>query len=150
MLLTTGYLADFKTGYHQIALVEHQCEVIGGTDDATGTGAGSGVTAGYAAGRVVKLVRHTDGSCHITAPADPTDPLDDGTHIVAQTDDSLNTTTIRGEVLDFRPTELLKNTATSTPSAETSTMKRVALYKIVNIDDIKLIPCKPATVSVVR
>jgi hypothetical protein len=153
MLLTTGYLADFKTGYLQIAVVEHRCEVTGGTDDADADGAGSGLTAGYAAGRVVKLVRHTDGSCHLVAPADLTDPLADGTHIVAQTDDSLDTTTIRGEVLDFRPTELLKNTATSAPSAATaasSTVKRVALYKIVNTDDIKLIPVAHATTSVVR
>lgn len=151
MLLTTGYLADFKTGYMQIAVVEHRCEVLGGTDDADNDGNGSGTTAGYAAGRLVKLVRLSDGTCYITTPGTVTaTSIDEATHIVAQTDDSLITTTIRGEAYNYAPTGLLKNTATSTPSALTTTMKRVALYKIVNSDDIKIIPVKHSTSSVVR
>jgi len=154
MLLTTGYLADFKTGYMQIAIPEHQCEVTGGTDDADNDGNGSGLTAGYAVGRLVKLVRHTDGSCHLVAAGSVTaTSIGDATHIVAQADDSLITTTIRGEALNFAPTGLLKNTATSAPEASaaaSATVKRVALYKIVNSDDIKIIPVKPSTVSVVR
>lgn len=151
-LLTGGFLADFKTGYLQIASVEHQCEVTGGTDNGEG-GSGSGVTAGYAAGRLVKLVRHTDGTCHLVAAGSVTaTSIGDATHIVAQTDDSLNTTTIRGEAYDYRARGILKNTATAVPNplALTATMKRVALYKIVNADDVKIIEVKPSTVSVVR
>ena len=151
MQVTTGYLADFKTGYLQIATVEHRCEVLGGTDDADRDGNGSGLTAGYAAGRLVKLERLSDGSCYITAAGSVSaTSIGDATHIIAQTDDSLDTTTIKGEQLNFAPTGLLKNTATSTPSAATATMKRVALWKITNSDEVKIIPVKPATVSVVR
>lgn len=151
MLLTTGYLADFKTGYLQIAMPEHQCEVIAGTDDADHDGAGSGLTAGYAAGRLVKLVRLADGSSYITAATNVSaTSIGDATHIIAQTDDSLDTTTIKGEQLNYNPTGLLKNTATSTPTEKTATMKRVALWKIVNSDDVKIIPVKHSTTSVVR
>ena len=155
MLLTTGYVADFKTGYLQIATVEHQCEVCAGTDDADNDGNGSGLTAGYAVGRFVQLVRHDDGSCHLIQPATAVSATSVGsaTHIVAQADDSLDTTTIRGEALNFAPTGLLKNTATSTPAdsdAVSATVKRVALWKIVNADDVKIIPVKHATISVVR
>lgn len=151
MIVTTGFLADFKTAYQQIAIPEHQCEVTGGTDDADRDGQGSGLNAGYAAGRLVKLVRHTDGSCHLVAASSVSaTSIGDATHIVAQTDDSLDTTTIRGENLNFNPTGLLKNTATAIPTAVTATMKRVALWKIINADDVKIIPVKPATVSVVR
>ena len=150
MLLTTGYLADFKTGYLQIATVEHRCEVLSGTDNGAG-GSGSGVTAGYAVGRLVKLTRLSDGTCYIAAAGDESaTSVGTNTHIIAQADDSLNTTTIRGEALNFAPTGLLKNTATSTPSAATATMKRVALWPIVNADDIKIIPVKHSTISVVR
>lgn len=153
MLLTTGYLADFKTGYLQIAIPEHQCEVIGGLD-----GAGTG----FAAGRLVKLVRLSDGTSYIvgagtieTTPGTIDYPVSatsigDATHIIAQTDDSLDTTTIKGEQFNYNPTGLLKNTALSIPNKATDTMKRVSLWKIVNSDDVKIIPVKHATVSVVR
>jgi hypothetical protein len=151
MLLTTGYLADFKTGYLQIAIPEHQCEVINGVDDADNDGAGSGLTAGFAVGRLVKLVRLSDGTCYITAAGSVTaTSIGDATHIVAQADDSLDTTTIKGEQFNYNPTGLLKNTATETPTEATATMKRVALWKIVNSDDVKIIPVKHATTSVVR
>lgn len=152
MLLTSGYLADFKTGYMQIAIPEHQCEVMGGTDDGDGTTSTAATTNGYAAGRLVVLTRLSDGSCYLAPAANVTaTSIGTATHIIAQTDDSLDTKTIRGEVLDFRPTGILKNTKTGeVPSAATDTMKRVALYKIVNSDDIKIIEVKPSTASVVR
>jgi len=163
MLLTTGFLADFKTGYMQIAIPEHRCEVMGGTDKGDGGVATAAVTTGFAVGRLVKLVRLADGTCYIipagtieTTPGTVDYPvtatsIGDATHIVAQTDDSLDTTTIRGEVLNFMGKQILKNTATgSVPTAATATMKRVALWKIVNADDVKIIEVKHATVSVVR
>ena len=155
MLLTSGYLADFKTGYLAIATPEHRCAVIGGTDT-------NGGKTGFAVGRLVKLVRLADGSCYIigagtieTTPGTVDYPvtatsIGDATHIIAQSDDSLTAGTIRTEALNFAPIGILANTESSTPSAATATMKRVALYKIVNADDIKIIPVKHATVSVVR
>ena len=149
MLLTSGYIADFKTSYLQIAIPEHRCEVMDGTDGV------SGLTAGFAAGRLVKLVRLADGTCYITVPANVTaTSIGDATHIVAQTDDSLHGA-IRTEALNFMATGLLKNTtvdaaATDAPTAATATMKRVALWKIVNADDVKIIPVKHSTISVVR
>jgi hypothetical protein len=163
MLLTTGFLADFKTGYLQIAKIEPRCEVMGGTDNGAGGVATAAVTTGFAAGRLVKLVRLADGTCYIipagsieTTPGTPDYPvtatsIGDATHIIAQTDDSLITTTIRGEVLNFMPTGLLKNTKTGTvPTAATATMKKVALWPIVNADDVKIIEVKPSTVSTIR
>ena len=155
MLLTSGYLADFKTGYLAIAIPEHQCAVIGGADS-------NGGKTGFAAGRLVKLVRLADGSCYIieagtieTVPGTVDYPvtatsIGDATHIIAQTDDSLDTTTIKGEQYNKAPIGILANTEVSLPVAATATMKRVALYKIVNADDIRIIPVKHATVSVVR
>ena len=32
----TGYIADFKTGYLQVAIAEHMTEVMGGTDTVDG------------------------------------------------------------------------------------------------------------------
>lgn len=144
MLLTGGYIADFKTGYMQIAIPEHQAEVMGGTDGPIGA-------QGYAAGRLVKVTRLADGSIVIAAPTGVTaTSIGDATHIVAQTDDSLHGA-IRTEVLNYMPTGILKNTATGiAPTAATATMKRVALWKIVNADDVKIIPVKDATISVVR
>jgi len=146
MLLTSGFLADFKTGYLQIATVEPQVEVMGGTDG------GSGLTAGYAAGRLVLLTRLADGTAIIAQPANVTaTSIGTATHIIAQTDDSLDGRAIRTEALNFMATELLKNTTTgAAPSAVSATMKKVALYTIGNVDDVKLILVKHATVSVVR
>jgi hypothetical protein len=144
MLLTSGFLADFKTGYLAIATYEPRAEVVGGTDGPTGA-------LGYAAGRLVKLTRNSDGTANLIAPLNVTlTSIGDATHIVAQTDDSLDGRAIRSEVLNFMATGILKNTAASAPSAVSATMKKVALWPIVNADDIKIIPVKHATVSVVR
>ena len=152
MLLTTGLLADFKTGYLRVAQVEHQCEVVDGTDNGSGGTATASTSTGFAVGRLVTLTRHTDGTCHIEIVTDASaTSIGSATHIVAQADDSLDTKTIRGEALNFAPTGLLKNTATGGhPTAATATMKRVALYPVVNLDDVKIFEVKPATVSVVR
>jgi len=143
----SGYIADFKIGYLQIAMIEPQTEVKGGTDEAGGL-------TGFAVARLVVLTRLSDGSCYI-APAANTSATSIGTatHIVAQSDDSL-----RNTVGDAIPTEkyssinrnILANTSSSTPSAATATMKSIALWKITNSDDIKIITIAPASVSVRR
>ena len=65
--------------------------------------------------------------------------IGDATHIIAQSDDSLTAGTIRTEALNFAPNwYFLANTEVSIPSAATATMKRVALYKIVNVTILRL------------
>ena len=143
----SGFIADFKHGYLQHAIIEHQAEVIGGVDTADGL-------TGFAVGRLVKLTRLADGSVHIGVPtAVSATSISDATHIVAQSDDSLRNVpadAIPVERYQTRNRNILGNTAASVPTAATATMKSIALYKIVNADDIKIIPVKPATVSVRR
>ena len=143
----SGFIADFKIGYLQRAVIEHQAEVMGGADTADGL-------TGFAVSRLVKLTRLADGTCIIAAPSNVTaTSIGDATHIVAQSDD-----TLRNVPTDVIPTEryisrnrnILANTASSVPTGATATMKSIALYKIINADDIKIIPVKPATVSVTR
>jgi len=145
----SGYIADFKIGYLQVAIIEHQAEVMGGTDT-------SGGLTGFAVSRLVKLTRLADGTALIQAPANVTaTSIGTATHIVAQSDD-----TLRNVIGDVIPVEklstinrnILSNTSTeeSAPTGETSTMKSIALYKITNSDDIKIITVAPASVSVRR
>jgi hypothetical protein len=142
-----GFIADFKIGYMQLATVEHQAEVIGGADVADGL-------TGFAVGRLVILARLSDGSCHVKAAANVTaSSIGTATHIVAQSDDSLHNTQdslIQVEKGITRNRNILGNTSADTPSAATSTMKTISLWKITNSDDIKIIPVAPATVSVRR
>lgn len=143
----SGYLADFKIGYMQHALIEHQAEVIGGTDEVGGL-------TGFAVGRLVVLVRLSDGSCHIKPAANTSaTSIGTATHIVAQSDDSLRN--VPGDAIPVEKystlnRNILGNTSASTPTAATATMKSIALWKITNSDDVKIIPVAPATVSVNR
>lgn len=144
----TGFIADFKIGYMQHAIIEHQTEVMGGADTADGL-------TGFAVSRLVKLTRLADGTAIIAAPTNVTaTSIGDATHIVAQSDDSLRNVigdAIPVEKYQTRPRNILANTASgSAPTGATTTMKSVALYKITNADDIKIIPVAPATVSVKR
>ena len=143
----TGYVADFKIGYLQVALIEPQVEVVGGTDE-------NGGLTGFAVSRLVKLTRLSDGSAVLSAPANVTaTSIGTATHIVAQSDDSLRnviTDTIPVERLSTANRNVLANTSADTPTETTATMKSVALYKITNADDIKIIEVAPATVSVRR
>lgn len=143
----SGYLGDFKIGYMQVALIEHRVEVIGGSDTAGGL-------TGFAVGRFVKLTRLSDGSCHITVPtAVSATSISDATHIIAQSDDSLRNVpgdAIPTEKYSTQNRNIVANTASSTPTAATTTMKSVALYKITNSDDIKIITVAPTSVSIRR
>ena len=144
----TGYIADFKTGYLQVAIAEHMTEVMGGTDTVDGA-------TGIAVSRLVKLTRLSDGSAIIKPASVTATSIGDATHIVAQSDDSL-----RNSLADCIPVEqystrykgIIRNTSTAEddPTAATDTMKTVALYKITDANDIKIIPIKPALASVNR
>lgn len=155
-MLNIGFVAEFQTGYLQRALALHQATVAGGIDksvrDAT--------VLGYATRRLVKITKLADGTYTVVAPttgvgaitaadtlpnvADPvTKPgtlnakiaagLGDATHIIAQSDNSLRNfpeDVIPAERYTTRHDDLLKNDNIG---------KTIAVYKIVNADDIKLI-----------
>ena len=114
-----GYVAEFVTGYLQREIRE-LVKVIGGTDQ----GLRNPDALGIAVGRLVRL---EDGAIS------PVNTLSTATHIVAQSDD-----TIRENPEDYNyqerysnlPNLIVKNSAEE---------KTVALYKIVNKDDVKLI-----------
>lgn len=133
----TGVIAEFETGYLQreIRLI---ATVSGGED----TGLRDSSKRGFAVGRLVK-VTNTAGEYAIAKPTTGagskgaaglvTDGIGDATHIIAQSDD-----TIRDEPSDYNEMERYS----SLPNLickDSTTKKTVALYKIVNEDDIKLV-----------
>ena len=145
----TGFLADFKTGYLQRAIILHQCAVTGGIDQAGGL-------TGYAVGRLVKIT-YSNGLPVIQSPGTVTaTSIDKATHIIAQSDDSLRNfpeDVIPTEKYTSRNRNILANTLDVIGNVDTTNInqwKSVAVYKIVNADDIKIIPVAPATVSVTR
>lgn len=131
----TGIIAEFKTGYLQRE-IRYEAKVVGGTD----TGLRDSGKTGYAPGRLVKL-KNTEGGTIFVAPTGVTaTSLGDATHIIAQSDD-----TIRDLPEDYNYTErystlpngICKNTGAS--EADAGELKTVAVYSIVNSDDIKII-----------
>ena len=126
----TGKIARFKTGYLQREIILHQAKVTDGTDASI-----HGGTAGFLVGRIVKVTPGANGIFTIASPADVSNPLADGTHIIAQSDNSMRGTPedcIPTDRYDSRYDGIVKNT-TGTDT------KAVAVYKIVNTDDIELI-----------
>ena len=130
--------ADFKIGYLQKAIIEHQAEVMGGTDAAFDG------TTGYEVLSLVKLTRLADGTAVISPPEDITaTSIGDSTHIVAQSDDSLRNVpgdAIPVEKYSTRARNILANTTNGilAPEGATATMKSIALYKITDPDDIRI------------
>lgn len=161
---TAGFVADFKTGYLQRTIPLHLCAVIGGTDVAYDG------RVGFAVGRLVKITSGVVNGLtyYIMRPATTVTAtsIDDATHIIAQSDDSVRTVitdAIPAEKYTTRTRNIVQNTFTpvlveeggtstyTTPDpTNMSHWKTVAVYKIVNTDDVKIIPVKPATGSVVR
>lgn len=120
----TGFVAEFVTGYLQRE-IRMEVTVAGGTD----AGLRDSSKTGYAPGRLVRIV---DGA--LTAPTGVSaTSVGNATHIIAQSDD-----TIREVPEDYNYTEhysylpnlIVKNSGTK---------KTVAVYKIVNSDDVKII-----------
>lgn len=125
----SGIIAEFETGYLQreIRLI---ATVTGGTD----AGLRDSSKTGFAVGRLVE-VTNTAGEYAIKVPttAPSATSIGSATHIIAQSDD-----TIRDEPSDYNEMERYS----SLPNLickNSTTKKTVALYKIVNPDDIKLI-----------
>lgn len=120
----TGYVAEFVTGYLQRE-IRVEATVAGGTD----TGLRDSSKTGYAPGRLVVLANGA-----ITAPAGVTaTSIGNATHIIAQSDD-----TIRELPEDYNYTERY-STLPNLICKNSNDKKTVALYKIVNTDDIKIV-----------
>ena len=145
-MLKIGYLADFKTAYLQVALPLHQATVAGGIDASKYDPS----VLGFAVRRLVKITNDGDGTYTIVAPTtgvgsiveDDTQAevavkvaagLGDATHIISQSDNS-----IRNTPEDHIPTDKY-TTLYDGIVKNTNEDKMVAVFKIVNTDDIKLI-----------
>lgn len=132
----SGIVAEFQTGYLQreIRLI---ATVTGGTD----AGLRDSSKTGYAVGRLVKIDPATNSGMGtdakpitiVAATGVSATSLGDATHIIAQSDD-----TIRDVPEDYNYPE--RYTTLPNLIVKNSTVgKTVAVYKIVNPDDIKLV-----------
>lgn len=129
----SGIIAEFETAYLQreIRLV---ATVAGGTD----AGLRDSSKVGYAVGRLVKVTGNGSGTnaspVAITAPTGVTETsIGNATHIIAQSDD-----TTRDEPSDYNEMEKYSSLP-NLVCKNSTTGKTVAVYKIVNPDDIKLV-----------
>ena len=129
----SGIIAEFETAYLQreIRLV---ATVAGGTDK----GVRNEKAVGYAVGRLVVVTGSGSGTnaspVAITAPTDVTaTSIGNATHIIAQSDD-----TTRDEPSDYNEMEKYSSLP-NLVCKNSTTEKTVAVYKIVNPDDIKLV-----------
>lgn len=113
-----GYVAEFVTGYLQRE-IRKELKVSGGTDAGLRDGA-----LGFATGRLVKI----SGDTLVPALFS-----DSNIYIVAQSDD-----TIREVPSDYNYQERYSNLP-NLVLKNSDEVKTVALYKIVNKDDVKLI-----------
>lgn len=115
----SGYVAEFVTGYLQRE-IRMELKVANGTD----CGLRNPLQTGIAVGRLVKISTDT---------LVPATNLSDAQYIVAQSDD-----TIRDVPGDFNYPEKY-STLPNLIVKNSDSVKTVALYKIVNVDDVKLI-----------
>lgn len=134
----TGYVAEFVTGYLQRE-IRVEARLVGGTD----AGLRDASKTGYAPGRLVRLATALVNGQNVPAFVAPegvtATSIGNATHIIAQSDD-----TIRELPEDYNYTErysqmpnlIAKNTGTAEAGGDAKT---IAVYKIVNPDDIKLI-----------
>lgn len=129
----SGIIAEFETAYLQreIRLV---ATVAGGTDK----GVRNEKAVGYAVGRLVVVTGNGSGTnaspVAITAPTGVTaTSIGNATHIIAQSDD-----TTRDEPSDYNEMEKYSSLP-NLVCKNSTTGKTVAVYKIVNKDDIKLV-----------
>lgn len=126
----SGIIAEFETGYLQreIRLI---ATVTGGGD----AGLRDSSKTGFAVGRLVEVTGSGPDNWAIKAPttAPSATSIGSATHIIAQSDD-----TIRDEPSDYN--EMEKYSSLPNLICKNSTTKKtVAVYKIVNPDDIKLV-----------
>lgn len=124
----TGIIAQFKTGYLQTEIIV-EAKVTGGTD----TGLRDASKTGFAVGRLVKF-QGSGSTLEIVAATGVTaTSTGDATHIIAQSDD-----TIRDMPEDYNYPERYSYLPNLICKNDTN-LKTVAVYKITDKDDIKLI-----------
>lgn len=134
----SGYVAEFQTAY-----LQREIRLIATVADGTDVGLRDASKKGYAVGRLVKIDPDTNSGTGtdanpvaIVAPTGVSETsIGDATHIIAQSDD-----TIRDVPEDYNyperyttlPNLIVKNTTGGEK-------KTVAVYKITNPDDIKIV-----------
>ena len=146
--MNKGFRAEFNTGYLQLETILHQAKVAGGDDKSVHNAS----VKGYAVGRLVRVTKNADGTYNITKPTSGVgklvststeeeittalgqnnglgDASTGATHIIAQSDNTIRDT-IDDYVKDEKYDEIVK---------DSTEFKTVAVYKIVNPDDIKLV-----------
>ena len=146
-----GFRAEFVTGYLQIAKILPNAKVSGGTDesqykkDSEGT-----IIKGFGVGRLVKVTPGSNGTVTITKPTTGVGTITastnksafntavaagtgDATHIIAQSDNS-----VRNTIDEYIPTDKYSTVYDGIVANETEG-KAVAVYPIVNVDDVKLV-----------
>lgn len=124
-----GFVAEFETGYLQreIRLV---AKVEGGKDK----GLRDAAKLGFAVGRLVKVTGTSETDRKVEAVTDVTaTSIGTATHIIAQSDD-----TTRDDPADYNEAERY-STLPNLIVKNDINAKTVALYKIVNPDDIKIV-----------
>lgn len=122
-----GFVAEFKTGYLQKE-IRVEATVDGGLD----AGLRDSAKTGFAPGRLV-VYNPTAGTI-VAAQNVTATSTGNATHIIAQSDD-----TIREVPEDYNYTErhsTLPNLICKNSRVE---KKTVALYKIINVDDVKIV-----------
>lgn len=130
----SGIIAEFETGY-----LQREIRLIATVDGGTDKGVRNEKAVGYAVGRLVKVTGNGSGTnaspVAITAPTGVTETsIGTATHIIAQSDD-----TIRDEPSDYNEMEKYSSLPNLVCKNSPTTGKTVAVYKIVNPDDIKLV-----------
>lgn len=121
-----GFVAEFKTGYLQKE-IRVEATVAGGID----AGLRDSAKTGYAPGRLV-VYNPTAGTI-VAAQNVTATSTGNATHIVAQSDD-----TIRELPEDYNYTER-HSTLPNLICKNSVEKKTVALYKIINTDDVKIV-----------
>lgn len=128
----TGFIAEFKTGYLQRE-IRMEAAVQNGTD----VGLRKSSDTGIAVGRLVKFATvEIDGVntfAMVPATGVSATSIGDATHIVAQSDDTIRDLPEDynyGEKYSSLPNFIVKNSATA---------KTLAVYKIVDPEDIKIV-----------
>lgn len=129
----SGIIAEFETGY-----LQREIRLIATVDGGIDKGVRNEKAVGYAVGRLVKVTGSGSGTnaspVAITAPTGVTaTSIGTATHIIAQSDD-----TIRDEPSDYNEMEKYSSLP-NLVCKNSTTGKTVAVYKIVNKDDIKLV-----------
>lgn len=129
----SGIIAEFETGY-----LQREIRLIATVDGGTDKGVRNEKAVGYAVGRLVVVTGNGSGTnaspVAITAPTGVTaTSIGNATHIIAQSDD-----TTRDEPSDYNEMEKYSSLP-NLVCKNSTTGKTVAVYKIVNPDDIKLV-----------